>query len=123
MRKFRKKPVVIEAYECTEETVIHTLEGDLTAQVGDFIITGVHGEKYPCKPDIFWETYEEVNDDVYILNACPYCRGTPRLFKDDINYHHIECLICHTVMAGNVTVQHLIETWNDWRNRKEMKYE
>lgn len=60
MRRFRKKPVVIEAYECTEETTIHTLEGDLLAQVGDFIITGVHGEKYPSKPDIFWETYEEI---------------------------------------------------------------
>lgn len=60
VRKFRKKPVVIEAYECMEECVIHTLEGDLHASVGDFIITGIRGERYPCKPDIFWKTYEEV---------------------------------------------------------------
>lgn len=59
--KYRKKPVVIEAYQTNEEIVIHTLEGDMTASVGDYIITGVNGEKYPCKPDIFEKTYEKVN--------------------------------------------------------------
>ena len=37
---------------------VHTLEGDLRAQVGDWIICGVHDEFYPCKPDIFAATYE-----------------------------------------------------------------
>lgn len=37
---------------------IATLEGELSASVGDYIIKGVHGELYPCKPDIFEETYE-----------------------------------------------------------------
>jgi hypothetical protein len=37
---------------------IHTLEGVMTASVGDFIIKGVSGEFYPCKPDIFDKTYE-----------------------------------------------------------------
>lgn len=50
--KYRKKPVVIEAYQTQEEKVIHTLEGDMKASVGDYIITGVNGEQYPCKPDI-----------------------------------------------------------------------
>lgn len=40
--------------------VIHTLEGDMTASVGDWIICGVKGEHYPCRPDIFAATYEEV---------------------------------------------------------------
>lgn len=40
--------------------VIHTLEGDMTASVGDWIIKGVQGEFYPCKPDIFAATYEAV---------------------------------------------------------------
>lgn len=40
--------------------VIHTLEGDMTAQAGDWIIKGVKGEFYPCKPDIFETTYELV---------------------------------------------------------------
>ncbi len=66
--KYRKKPIVIGTYECTKETTIHTLEGDLVAQVGDFIITGVHGEKYPCKPDIFRETYEAISDNIKNLN-------------------------------------------------------
>jgi len=40
--------------------IIHTLEGNHLAQYGDFIIKGVAGEFYPCKPDIFESTYEEV---------------------------------------------------------------
>mgnify|MGYP000848848660 CR=1 FL=1 len=40
---------------------IHTLEGVMTAYGGDYIIKGVHGEIYPCKPDIFEKTYEQVD--------------------------------------------------------------
>lgn len=54
-RKYRKKPVVVEAYQTQKEMIIHTLEGDMKA-----IITGVNGEQYPCKPDIFEKTYEPV---------------------------------------------------------------
>ena len=39
---------------------IHTLEGDMHVSIGDFIIKGVQGEFYPCKPDIFEQTYQEV---------------------------------------------------------------
>lgn len=77
--KFRKKPVVIEAilwtgtnfddvsdfvqdteiaYAGNNEVQIQTLEGVITAKAGDWIIRGVHGEYYPCKPDIFEKTYE-----------------------------------------------------------------
>lgn len=58
IKKYRKKPIVVEAYQTQEELIIHTLEGDLRADPGDYIITGVNGEKYPCKPDIFEKTYE-----------------------------------------------------------------
>jgi len=76
-QKFRKKPVVIEAIQLTlfnleavEEfvggdlanirggIVIATLEGPMRANLGDWIIKGVAGEFYPCKPDIFEATYE-----------------------------------------------------------------
>ena len=40
--------------------IIPTLEGDHRANEGDYIIKGVNGEFYPCKPDIFWKTYDEV---------------------------------------------------------------
>lgn len=60
-KKYRKKPVIVEAYQTERELVIHTLEGDMLAQPGDYIITGVHGEQYPCKQDIFEETYEPVD--------------------------------------------------------------
>lgn len=76
---YRKKPVVVEAVQWTGENhaemcefidpeafeiipriglVIHTLEGDHHASPGDYIIKGVNGEFYPCKPDIFAKTYE-----------------------------------------------------------------
>lgn len=41
---------------------IETLEGDMKASIGDYIIKGVNGEFYPCKPDIFAKTYEEVTE-------------------------------------------------------------
>jgi len=58
--KFRKKPIVIEAYQTAEEVEIETLEGVMLASVGDWIITEVNGEQYPCKPEIFEKTYDEV---------------------------------------------------------------
>jgi hypothetical protein len=81
MGLYRKKPVVIEAREWTggnavslidwigdaasqdgSSLIIHTLEGDHEASLGDMIIRGVKGEFYPCKPDIFAATYEPVAD-------------------------------------------------------------
>ena len=90
MARYRKKPVVIEAFRWTggpdqvedpewiveaivrgdvhfvagpigvpgSQLIIRTLEGDMCANPGDFIIRGVKGELYPCKPDIFAATYE-----------------------------------------------------------------
>lgn len=77
MAKFRKKPVVIEAVQFTKENLaelldfvgqlksdeegnlaIETPEGTMWADPGDWIIKGVKGEFYPCKPDIFAATYE-----------------------------------------------------------------
>lgn len=62
MAKYRKKPVVVEAYQTDKELYINTLEGIMHADIGDWIITGVHGEQYPCKPDIFEKTYELAED-------------------------------------------------------------
>ena len=88
---YRKKPVVVQAFQltqgrwlCNDEwpywmhkawaydvlypefvngeriPTIRTLEGNHTVSIGDFIIQGVNGELYPCKPDIFEKTYEKV---------------------------------------------------------------
>lgn len=64
MAKFRKKPVIIEAYQTDKELDIPTLEGIMHADIGDWIITGIKGEQYPCKPDVFEQTYELVVDEV-----------------------------------------------------------
>lgn len=45
-----------------EDMIIDTLEGPMRASVGDWIIRGVAGEFYPCKPDIFAKTYDSIND-------------------------------------------------------------
>ncbi len=58
--KYRKKPVIIDAYQTKERLTISTLEGNMIAEPGDWIITGVKGEQYPCKPDIFEMTYDPV---------------------------------------------------------------
>lgn len=98
--KFRKKPVVIEAVRWdpsgkptdlpewlwnvlmlqpemfrqeTGTLTIRTLEGDMRAEPGDWIIKGVKGELYPCKPDIFEATYEPVE------------RGTPAFLSQALN--------------------------------------
>ncbi len=90
MGQYRKKPVVVEAvrFDGTSFTAdsivawaagpvrghvmgtpqrlvltIDTLEGRMNAEAGDWIIRGVQGEFYPCKPDIFDATYEPVDDD------------------------------------------------------------
>lgn len=90
MKQYRKKPVIIEAIQFIDdvdrileiqefsrgETIrvdyknkdnptlkIKTLEGVMTASVGDYIIKGVQGEFYPCKPDIFEQTYEEIDNE------------------------------------------------------------
>jgi len=62
-KKYVKKPVVVEAYQTDVELVIHTLEGDMLARPGDYSITGINGEQYPCKEDIFLKTYDEWVDE------------------------------------------------------------
>ena len=77
MAKYVKKRVVIEAYRTDKEMIIHTLEGDMKASVGDYIITGVNGEQYPCKPDIFKKTYKPVwpsETDLDFSDALVYLR-------------------------------------------------
>lgn len=59
--KFQKKPIIVEAYQTDVEIIINTLEGQMRAEPGDWIITGIHGEQYPCKPEIFEKTYQRVN--------------------------------------------------------------
>lgn len=61
LKKYRKKPIVIQAYQTNKELIIHTLEGDMKANVGDYVITGVNNEQYPVKKEIFEKTYEEVD--------------------------------------------------------------
>ena len=58
--QYRKRPVVINAVQVDATYFIQTLEGEMKANPGDYIIEGIAGELYPCKPDIFHKTYEKV---------------------------------------------------------------
>lgn len=122
--KYRKLPVVIEAkgpltsenseeirlwcgaYECPSvgstdsapiydgSLIISTLEGPMTASIGDYIIEGVGGEFYPCKPDIFGRTYVPEDDDQDGEESISAESGPPVTFLSDlqnlINQHSIE---------------------------------
>ncbi len=105
-RKFRKKPVVIDAIQWNGDNIfavsefmlptapvyvgkqftnadelvgIQTLEGLMVAKIGDWIIRGVKGELYPCKPDIFAATYEPVDsslgDRSGAARKCEFCEA------------------------------------------------
>lgn len=99
MAKYRKKPIVIEAVQVTDSTFdaphpnpehvigvlydpaqraafIVTLEGTMRADLGDWIITGVKGEKYPCKDEIFRLTYEPVTPATEHRSSCGIAQGT-----------------------------------------------
>ena len=127
--EYRKKPVIIEAIQFTDSdervqeliefarenftphgdlehytyAVIKTLEGDHRADIGDYIIKGVQGEFYPCKPDIFNTTYEAVEEEgekcdaecIYNCgNECPAasgCAGHEEAICDD---HKEYCCNC-----------------------------
>ena len=65
MAYYRKKPVVVEAVKIAKSMQIETLEGVMQGDIGDMLITGVNGEQYPCKPDIFRKTYDEVTEKAY----------------------------------------------------------
>ncbi|HWQ66277.1 MAG TPA: hypothetical protein VN372_05335 [Methanospirillum sp.] len=58
MALYRKLPVVIDAVQIDQQMTIETLEGIMTGNPGDWLITGVKGEQYFCKDDIFRMTYE-----------------------------------------------------------------
>jgi hypothetical protein len=131
--KFRKRPVVIDAVQFTGDdgnfcavatfcpvvkfnsdtqgpyAMIATLEGVMVAGIGDWIIKGVKGEFYPCKPDIFAATYEPVergNGDWSQAMTHPISKGQPipedlEMCKcghpaiDHVNFGRAECDACH----------------------------
>jgi len=125
-QRFRKKPVVIEAEQFIPDQpipdgmklwpdengvqprdmsfgFIETLEGRMHVQAGDWIITGVKGEKYPCKPDIFKATYEAV-DTIY---GTPEQRleAIPRLADGQLRLIELQ-----QVESAALQAQHLSDT-------------
>ena len=131
--KYTKKPVTIEAVQWTGKNYdemrhflpygvrrfdvdglhINTLEGDMRADTGDYIIKGVKGEFYPCKPDIFKQTYSPAETSVQ-PESCPFCdapgtdvhivQGNPRYCK---------CYVCGAQGPLGNTDSEAVVFWND----------
>jgi len=87
MKQFRKKPVIVEAQQIFLDYIIETLEGDMHAYAGSYIVRGVEGEIYPVKKEIFEKTYEEVLDANIIKST------------DDIIYDKLEIIM--PLVCGN----------------------
>jgi hypothetical protein len=81
IKKYKKKPIVVEAYEITQELLdnveaspiesvyfysdhveVETLEGRMNGVVGSFVIKGIEGEQYVCERNIFFKTYEDISN-------------------------------------------------------------
>lgn len=94
-RYYIKKPIVVSAYQAEQDTVIHTLEGDMRAEKGSYIITGVRGEVYPCEKSIFEESYQEVSKNYNYYN------------RDTL----IRCEDCGYNMGYSLTGRILCDNW------------
>lgn len=85
-KKYRKKPIIVEAYQTDEEKIIETLEGKMKANKGDYIIKGIKGELYPCKADIFYETYDKVENDTQYNEVARLKEENEQLRKELDNF-------------------------------------
>lgn len=138
MTRYTKKPVTVEAVQFTgdnwqeikrfvPESVriydmngfrIKTLEGEMKVSTGDFIIKGVKGEFYPCKPDIFQQTYIREGKTNVKPKACPFCGKKPHIYKvpkfPKGYYWTVQCerldVIVHT--RSMQSKKDAIEAWN-----------
>lgn len=166
--KYRKKPVVIEAFQydgglkdsdgnyyvpewavkAFEDGVIHfgslkfdehlcelfidTLEGTHHASVGDYIIRGVNGELYPCKPDIFNMTYEAVEEEgekcdtecIYNCgNECPAASGCAGHEEDkeyccNCRWYDIDAGVCCNASSDYCAdFRNLDDSCEEWEER------
>ena len=139
MAQFRKKPVAIEAVQFTgsncieiirfmggpwenpelHETdipMIHTLEGDMLASSGDWIIKGVAGEFYPCKPDIFAATYEPDVGHVWWGAGDPDCPADIKAGNGEI--HTLRCKKCGQTSPRDKACHLPVKGWLDGDARR-----
>ena len=129
--KFCKKPVVIDAIQydgtnaktCGLEVTatqvgIQTLEGFMEAKPGDWIITDIQGERYPCKPDIFEATYEPVGNEAFkkfMENTYPEPEGVRQMFETATN---VSALIHEAFNAGYEAAQ---SNWIPYKDGDDVK--
>lgn len=140
--RYTKKPVTIEAVQWTGENYeemrrfvpfgvrrfdadglhIKTLEGDMYAAQGDYIIKGVQGEFYPCKPDIFAKTYQPEELENVLpkesvtserQDSCPFCDSEEIVIVTEGLIKYSACLICGARGPGELTESEAVKSWND----------
>ena len=124
-----KKPIAVDFEFATEDGEIETLEGKMTYQKGDAIMTGVKGEKYPCRRDIFDQTYDVVGNPENPKNesekepttaTCEFCKKRIEIRSGNfvhvyikpslIHAYHLPCrfLTCfvHFLLHLSLSTQH-----------------
>jgi hypothetical protein len=126
MEQYCKLPIPVMAYQTDREMDIETLEGIHHASVGDWIITGVKGEQYPCKPDIFAKTYIKYGQankmpqvaamfgkelgkrfTVNFYNSLfdvAFDKSGLRVFSDEIFEDELSRLLLEGLIIGNVVI-------------------
>ena len=131
--KYTKKPVTIEAVQWTGDNWqeiqrfvpdavrvidmnglrVKTLEGELNVSKGDYIIKGVKGEFYPCKPDIFQQTYDPAEATVK-PDGCPFCgaEGTD-VHVVQGNPRYCKCYVCGAQGPLGNNDSEAVVFWND----------
>lgn len=132
--KYTKKPVTIESVQWTGNNWqeiqrfvpdavrvidmnglrVKTLEGELNVSKGDYIIKGVRGEFYPCKPDIFKQTYSPVEEATVKPESCPFCgaEGTD-VHVVQGNPRYCKCYVCGAQGPLGNTDGEAVVFWND----------
>ncbi len=142
MPYYQKLPVVIEAEgPITEEQIIPTLKGDMKADVGDFIITGVQGERYPCKPDIFHKTYHAVEnkEGVAFVDVCVDFDGVVHEYSSGwqgadvipdppivdtlkVLYEYLDAGLTIAIHSARSAQPGGIEAMRNWLNKHDFEY-
>ena len=142
MAKYRKKPVEIQAVQWNGENIkevldfskdaylgkddctlfVETLEGDMKASIGDYIIKGVNGEFYPCKPDIFEKTYSLGSHATYLSGSGPtilsildgdydkFSMGMKEYFRE--NSLKWKCMILQRIALTMQFSMQLVRSWH-----------
>jgi len=106
-RLVTRKPVVLQAFQTTEILNVETVGQNKIARPGDWIVKGVTGDIFPCRPEIFKKMYKLEGETVQIVFRCPNCKNKWTSDEHgpftDMDMSKQLCTICQTEVIGEQT--------------------